>query len=493
VVIIGIDGAAHQLVRTWLEDGLLPHMEGLVGGGFLTVLRSTNPPITFPAIPSFCTGKGPGGHGISCFFRPKLDRSMGLVSSKDLKGEFWNLEGMADRGKIIVNLPLTFPAKPINGIVVTGPLTPSKDDPGFMYPPGKAVEHGDLLDAYAIDVEDRYLAGGEEPYMEACEGVMRARTALFTGLLQREAWEVAIVYYTILDRVQHNLFGKDDNRWLKRAYASVDAEVGRILSCLDEGTHVLLFSDHGFGPSKGRFHPNAWLEAKGFLRYIRSNPLMARGLRVLPKDVVRRSADRVSRSGGAYDPGSVDWDATLAYASINGIYLNEGVVDDGEAVLARIVDQLSGLKGRDGGTMDVSIWRRDEVYDGDLRDRMPHLLYSIDGYGFEPFPSFERGEFLRYFDKESKGWHREEGVLIASGPDFTQGPVAELGITDIAPTLLHLLGCPVPERMDGAVVREVFRQGSRPSEDGTVHTDVDHEEAKRLRGTIGRIAGRDHP
>jgi hypothetical protein len=56
-------------------------------------------------------------------------------------------------------------------------------------------------------------------------------------------------------------------------------------------------------------------------------------------------------------------------------------------------------------------------------------------------------------------------TLIAAGPDFREGAVSEVptGNVDIAPTLLHLLGLPVPPSMSGRVIAEGLRAGPQPS------------------------------
>ena len=58
-------------------------------------------------------------------------------------------------------------------------------------------------------------------------------------------------------------------------------------------------------------------------------------------------------------------------------------------------------------------------------------------------------------------------TLVAGGPDFKKGMVNELpsGNTDLAPTILHLLGIPQPanQPMDGRVLQEALVQGSAPS------------------------------
>ena len=55
------------------------------------------------------------------------------------------------------------------------------------------------------------------------------------------------------------------------------------------------------------------------------------------------------------------------------------------------------------------------------------------------------------------GDHRLEGILIASGPAFRPGAEPrDASLLDIAPTVLHLLGVPVPDDMDGRVLTELL-------------------------------------
>ena len=50
-----------------------------------------------------------------------------------------------------------------------------------------------------------------------------------------------------------------------------------------------------------------------------------------------------------------------------------------------------------------------------------------------------------------------EGILIAAGPAFQAGDAPrDAGLLDIAPTVLHLLGVPVPDDMDGRVLTEML-------------------------------------
>ena len=58
------------------------------------------------------------------------------------------------------------------------------------------------------------------------------------------------------------------------------------------------------------------------------------------------------------------------------------------------------------------------------------------------------------------GDHRLEGILIAAGPRFARGRARDASLLDIAPTVLHLLGVPVPDDMDGRVLTELLAPAS---------------------------------
>jgi arylsulfatase A-like enzyme len=69
-------------------------------------------------------------------------------------------------------------------------------------------------------------------------------------------------------------------------------------------------------------------------------------------------------------------------------------------------------------------------------------------------------------------------MLVAAGPDFRHGWIDELpsGNVDLAPTVLHLLGVPPPEKMDGRVLAEALASGSfkiPPIEAHTLDTSCD--------------------
>ena len=50
---------------------------------------------------------------------------------------------------------------------------------------------------------------------------------------------------------------------------------------------------------------------------------------------------------------------------------------------------------------------------------------------------------------------------MVRGPEIRKGQrLGPSGIADVAPTLLHLLGIPIPQDMDGKVLQDLFEPGS---------------------------------
>ena len=74
------------------------------------------------------------------------------------------------------------------------------------------------------------------------------------------------------------------------------------------------------------------------------------------------------------------------------------------------------------------------------------------------------------------------GIFLAYGPDIRVGKeVKTLKIVDLAPTILHLMGVPIPNDVDGRVLREIFRERSKASERTMQYQDAFEEKKRELR------------
>ena len=138
IAIIGLDGATWDLAEPFLAAGDMPTLAALRRAGAHGVLRSTIPPVTFPAWSSFMTGTNPGKHGIFDFTRRVPGTyEVAFVGSRDRRmPTMWKLLSDAGRRVAVIGVPTTYPPEPVNGIMVGGFDSPVATgiDGSFVHP-----------------------------------------------------------------------------------------------------------------------------------------------------------------------------------------------------------------------------------------------------------------------------------------------------------------------------------------------------------------------
>src|SRR5436190_987602 len=206
VLIIGLDGATWRVLGPWARDGRLPNLAVLMARGSWGPLRSTVPALTLPAWSSLATGRNPGGHGVFAFrrLRPARYDSPGLASASDLRAPtLWEIAGRAGVRVGVVNVPPSYPIRPVNGFVVSCLLTPPGEP--FAAPPEVAGE----LDGYRIDVQPPRGVVLDDPvnraqalaYLEAIAQLTRGRTRATLHLARSRPTDLLAVVFYAPDRV----------------------------------------------------------------------------------------------------------------------------------------------------------------------------------------------------------------------------------------------------------------------------------------------------
>jgi predicted AlkP superfamily phosphohydrolase/phosphomutase len=164
----------------------------------------------------------------------------------------------------------------------------------------------------------------------------------------------------------------------------------------------------------------------------------------------------------------VDWAQTQAYARghMGQVYLNvqgrepQGIVSpaDYTAVREQIAALLTSWRHPADGRIPVTaVIPGEAAASGPYATAGPDLHVIIDGYRTLAHPLFAAdGRILTAQPWGDSGSHRREGVLIVQGPEVRHGRIANARLEDIAPTILHLLGVPVAEDMDGRVLTTLF-------------------------------------
>lgn len=133
VVFIGMDGATWDIMDPMIEAGLLPTIARLKSEGAWGVLRSVDCYISPPAWTSMMTGYSPQRTGVYTFGQWLPDeKRFKAFSSLDVQVPFvWDIASKANRRVAITNVPATYPARPVNGVMVSGLMTP------LVYRPNK--------------------------------------------------------------------------------------------------------------------------------------------------------------------------------------------------------------------------------------------------------------------------------------------------------------------------------------------------------------------
>ncbi len=508
-IIIGLDGATFDLIHPWANAGYLPNLAYLMREGSYGELLSTIPPMSPSAWTSFMTGKNPGKHGIFDFTQRAPQSYRVHITTRTREATLWKMLSQQGRRVCVVNVPQTYPPESVNGIMVTGLGTPAHAP--FTFPPDLGPElesHG-----YRINPSVSYRPGNEAAYLQSVFDTAEKNTQLVLKLLKREPWDFFMTVLRLTDEIPHFFWRYMDsthpdhvtspNEWkdaILNAYRKADDLIGRLIEAARDAW-VIILSDHGFGPLYKDVFLNEWLRQGGFLvlkrgtmvsniwrwlmrqaGFTRSQvgPTLSRlklgWLRVWLRNSLGQHADIIPNDPRPHICDIVDWRQTRAYSMgyIGQVYLNvvgrdpEGAVspEDYEAVRIQVAEHLMKLKDEDGSPVVDRIIYKEEVCHGPYTNIAPDLFVLMRDLTYitrESYDWSERGEiFTRPLTGECGG-HRIPGILIAHGPPFRKNNIiVNATILDITPTVLYLLGCPIPADLDGNVLLNLLVEDFYP-------------------------------
>ncbi len=503
VLVIGIDGATLDLLGPWAEAGDLPNLGRLMAEGTYGPLESTLPPVTAPAWPTFATGKNPGKHGVFDFIRP-TGGQFELVNASSLRAAtLWEILSAAGSRVGIMNVPITYPPKPVNGFVIGGMLSPAGG--AFTYPHDLLGRYEEDLQPYRIAPSVQYKEGNEESFIADLVELVDRRGQYALRLMEDHRYEFLMFHFQATDVLQHALWKLVDRSHprydgdaalrhgprFQSVFRRIDDTVGQMMDRLDDESTVIVMSDHGFGPLHYTVNVNLFLLDRGLLQLkggawtqLKTNLFRAGltpasfwhliervGLQNYVWQVSKSTRNRIVSRFLSFD--DVDWGRTVAYSigHVGQIYLNrkgrepDGIVGPGEeyeVARRRVMEELQGLRHPESGESLVDdLVPGDRVVHGPYASRGADLHLVLDGYRAIAFPLFAADHrIITSQIRGDSGCHRRHGLLIAWGEGIRPGgDVTGARIMDLAPTILHLMGLPVPDDMDGRVLDGVASTG----------------------------------
>ncbi|MFQ6104354.1 MAG: alkaline phosphatase family protein [Candidatus Glassbacteria bacterium] len=500
LIVIGLDGATFGIIDPMVRENKLPVISRLMDEGGRSILQSSIPPLTVPAWPCFYTGKNPGKFGAFDFFVRRDREIERIVNRLDVKANsVWGILSHKGLRSIVMNVPTTYPPEPIDGVIVSGMLTPRGRS--FVHPPHYRERLDQFSGGYLIN-EDSALVNkphGKEFLAGLIDVAVRQKKA-FMSLLETEKWDFAMIVFRGTDIVQHVLWEYPDK--IHSFYATVDSLIGEIIGAFPE-TSVLIMSDHGFGPYRYVFDLNKWLIEEGylkvmgevvdpseelallrqrggeeytdgkrgtsFIRWLGKHGLHKKNIRkLLPRAMIDGAARLLPKLRTLPDVSyKVDFSHSRAHAvipfvseaySVHLISKREDYPENDSlhgygSLRSEIMQKLKELRNpHTGRRIFETVYSREELFRGEFLDRAPDIICAPEDDILVPAHITEEGEIL-YEARKVAARHRCDGVLIAHGRNFDMESFPEVAsILDLAPSILHFFGLDIDPEMDGEVL-----------------------------------------
>ena len=279
VCVIGLDGVPLGLLRDFMDRGVMSATRRLMDGGRLHQMKASLPEISSVSWSNFMTGTNPGTHGIFGFtdFKPG-SYDIRFPNFSDLKAKtIWDILGEKGRRSIVINQPSTYPARELNGILVSGfvalDLARAVTPRSFLQPLERA--------GYRIDIDTVKSRENTEFFWRDLSKTLSGRQKAL-NLFWKEEWDYFEFVITGTDRLHHYLWnaGADPDHPHHRSfleyYRRIDQLIDKIAVSFRKSTGgndgLYLMSDHGFCGIETEVYLNVWLEREGYLSFSKPNP-----------------------------------------------------------------------------------------------------------------------------------------------------------------------------------------------------------------------------
>lgn len=452
VLIIGWDGATYDVINPILKKGNMPVFQKMLDCGASGIVRSVNPPCTASAWSTFSCGMNPGSHRI---FGWKKKHELDWASREPVRDEpdskqfhgltLWSYLSRLGKRVCVLNFPASYPAEPVNGVIVGGLLAPSSDC-DFIYPYSEREIIMQKIPGYSPTIDFTLARKCEfDKYYSYIKSLFQQKVQLIKYYWKKEQWDLFSfvlmesdcfqhVFWQFMDE-SHPGYNIDAAKKLKGAieehFIQLDRLIGEIINFEDKDMTALILSDHGFGPTHYRIHMNYLLEQM---------------------DMLKVSGNKIK------------WNETKAYAGHtyeHCIYINLkgrdycGVIEPGqeyEDTIHKISERLRSIRNPKNNEPVVSeIYYQTDIYSGPYAFLGPDLVYETSGGVYLHSDSIHTNDLIEDSTWQS-GYHRRDGIFVFMGNKIKsgRGHIAELA--DFFPTICSILDVELPLYLEGSVL-----------------------------------------
>lgn len=365
--VLGIDGMPFLLVQEKIRNGKMKNLKQICEKGRFKAIDSVYPVISSVAWTSYATGVNPASHNIYGFIDRRLEPfSIHIPTAKDRKVKtMWNRMSQDGKKVFFINVPLTYPAEKVNGIMVSCFLCPSLEKATYPQEFYKYLKSKN----YILDVDANLVKQDKIQYIKELIKIMKTRFEVCYELMEKEEWDFIQLHIMETDRLFHFLWDEvtdsNDNLYkplIDEFFECLDFNIGEIYKRLPQNTGYTLLSDHGFCSIKYEVQLNTWLEQEGFLKYENHN---------------ERGFLNYSRDSVCYSilPGRI-------YINLEGREPKGSIKQEHyKEVCCMIKEKLLNMRDPFNNPVINRVFFRDEIYNGlYIKDAPDIIAHPVDGY-----------------------------------------------------------------------------------------------------------------
>ncbi len=208
VVFIGLDGTPYTFLQRLIAEGRAPNAARLAEQGSLLRMDSMWPWVSSVAWSTMMTGVNPAKHNIFGFIdRDPATYKQFIPTSRHMKAKtLWEVLSDAGKRVVVVNVPVTYPPRQVNGILVGGFLSPSLDK--AVYPASYLPTLKSL--GYIVDADPWKARESKDLALQEVNAALDARIRTLFHLFDNEEWDYLHVHVMETDRLHHFLWQQMD-------------------------------------------------------------------------------------------------------------------------------------------------------------------------------------------------------------------------------------------------------------------------------------------
>lgn len=418
VCVLGIDGVPYDLLRKFMDEGIMPNLSEITAKGTLAPMTASIPEVSSTSWSTFMTGVNPGRHRIYGFTELQKDTyKWRFPNFTDLKSStLWDIAGKNGKRSIVLNVPSTYPARQLKGILTAGFV--ALDLKKATYP-DTAYEYLKSIE-YRLDVDTRKARESLEAFARDIEETFNIRRKVILHFMDNEEWDLFIGVITETDRLHHYLWialhdeTHPQHNFFIDFYNKLDLFIGEMYNRVGNDMPFIILSDHGFTGIKKEIYLNTWLKERGYLKFNSEKLESFEEIHEDSKVFVLDPARFYIHLRGKYPKGRVD-------------------ADEYESLRQKLREELLSLVV-DGEKVIKDVFFKEDIYSGQFYDEAPDLVaLPYDGYDLKGSinkDSLAGRGFLT-------GGHTRDNAVFFINREIK---MYDINIVDVGPTIISLLG-----------------------------------------------------